>query len=875
MNIVASIFLLLIPLYLILLHIFAVVGLVFTVKYFYNRNISRKDQKVESSAKESVTKPLKEVRDRNQVRGFPTPAIIAKNIAEKPPIPPENNSDQPQKEDLTSPLQTLTKVKRKDLNGQESLEKRSSLLLYTGAILVGFAVFVFVVFNWDNYDQFMKSLLLTIFIAFFFLLSYLFSLKNLYAQVSKTFLILGSIALILGGIGYWKFYLQFHLPELGINGIEFWLIYSSLLLVVFYLIQKVRHSKLFSLFFIFSAYSFAISLGMSIYDGRGIMQMALILIISGAFTDLFARGESIGIHNHRFALGFSRFFVVVTNILFTLSLLSEGFYSVELHDKVILTWALLSSIPYLKLLHRKGEDIRVESFIEGLLVPLKGIILIDLFFLAADSYHHLAISLVLFIISVVLILRRSVPRSSLKVFSFSLFFSTLIASLILPFIKPVYVESLQAIPIVISYSIISVAIQILSNKSERWYLRFPNIPLDLVVFVGILYAIEERTSLGITDIGIIGLMMTLPAVLYTWEGMISEGRKKIPLFVGASLFAILSMILTSTQSDLFIFTTLFSMIFFKVLTLNSGKSFHQIPMVISSYLFILALGLNFGWEQSLALLLMMIFTIFLGVVGMIREKVGVMKNTYFNSNFLKYLTLPFVGLFYMINLSLLFDLSATIQGEKIGNSRGEPLIFFSSLLFSFYFLLVWKGNRFLKYFAGVGLVPAFWYIVRLSDTSVYANAQLFVFPLMIYSLVLAYTLDKKHMILSKFFFILAYMLPATVALYQSLRDPSPYDLYHGLALLLISAAVLVYATLKKEKLLSIIAVVYILIELFLLFWETIRSIPWWAYVGLLGLLLIALAVYIIFKFATAEEKGSISETEPLAQDNKNLENNEK
>jgi len=160
--------------------------------------------------------------------------------------------------------------------------------------------------------------------------------------------------------------------------------------------------------------------------------------------------------------------------------------------------------------------------------------------------------------------------------------------------------------------------------------------------------------------------------------------------------------------------------------------------------------------------------------------------------------------------------------------------------------------RWYRYLVGVWFVYFFWHILGHSDTPAYANAHLYAMPVVIYLGVLSYlTQDKNY--LSKGFFLIANIIPLSVCLIQSIFDPPEFRVYHGILLLILGGLQLIYGSYKKDKLLVIIASVYVLVELIIRLWDVLISIPWWMYVGLVGVILITLSIYIINKITTDKE----------------------
>lgn len=800
-------------------NIFAMIGFVYTIKWLVNRRRKRlSTQAIETKGSgNDVTKDDDIPKDDEFTKKDSHPKG---SIEHKVPD---------------------TKEKRVKRSKQTFIERflkkewdNSSVLLYSGAFLVGFAIFLFVAFNWDSFTDQIKTILIIGITVILYLLAFLFSRNRKYQKVSDTFILLASAAFILTGVGFWNFSVK---QTLTLTFTDYWAIFSILLTAVFSLTYITVQKKLYLWVMILSAFSTLIY-GSGAFVSEPLHRFSFVIFLTPLFWLII---RSIFRSKRERLLNFNLFrffylFADALNIIFVFSIL---YRIVELDTKLILTISLF--FPYIFTL--LGMILEKRSFglmHDGAWFPFKLIVLSMLISANADIYEFLVISLCLLVITWMISMTRRYQSSvRLRRFVAPMIFMSLFLSIALPWNKPIGIEYWDTLPAILSLGLISILFRIKTSNYNGSWTRIFNIPLDLAVTVMITFKISQELG---TNYGseIYGLTILIPFALYFSEWIIRWNAKRGSFwgYIGATIFMLLSVILSSGESGIFFLSSLILVSFVLLSLLISQKS--RLTYVLFVSIIFSSLTFSF-WNRASYLEGLILMTFIILILGNLWRVGEFLKYKGFKKDVLNKLQCSAVG----TSLSyLLLSLDPIFQHDW-------SVVILMILLISIYFS-VDRTMRWYRYLVGVWFVYFFWHILGHSDTPAYANAHLYAMPVVIYLGVLSYlTQDKNY--LSKGFFLIANIIPLSVCLIQSIFDPPEFRVYHGILLLILGGLQLIYGSYKKDKLLVIIASVYVLVELIIRLWDVLISIPWWMYVGLVGVILITLSIYIINKITTDKE----------------------
>ncbi len=137
----------------------------------------------------------------------------------------------------------------------------ASALLYVGAGLVIIGALALVAFNWQNFTDLIKGLLIIVLTLSFYVAG-IFTLNNPRVRsVGFSLIAIASVLLALTGVGLWNFGIQTNWPG---NFQSYWLIYSLGLAVVYSLTAKFTNRNNYNYFFLAAVYSFIISLSLTL-----------------------------------------------------------------------------------------------------------------------------------------------------------------------------------------------------------------------------------------------------------------------------------------------------------------------------------------------------------------------------------------------------------------------------------------------------------------------------------------------------------------------------------------------------------------------------------------------------------------------------------
>jgi hypothetical protein len=795
-------------------NVFAVVGIILTIKYFVEK-LSNRSGKPQAKPKIKVAKEHKEPVTQQKLRVKKDRAVEEGSET--------NMKSSKVKEQLKAPLD------------------KSSILLYTGAFLVGFAIFIFVAYSWDSFSDSFKTFLSVAMVLVFYLLAFLFSTQEMFKKVSKTFLFLASISVVFAGAGIWKFAIE---DGYNVQYEEFWFVYSILMVSIFGITYEKTKSKVYFIFALLSGYYALISSTFILQPANEDLTVPYLL----AGNALIAIILDYTLKRRELYTKIVRRIAIVGNLLLNLAALayvaSESYHIDTPIQKMLVVLTLALPFLFTLFLYWRDRGEKKGLLVEGLLLPFKLFLLSDLFILDSDTYHYLGISLILFISSVGLTFTNTFKKSKgVKYFTIPLIVSSTATSLFLPFESPTSVRTWDPLPMAITYAVISVAIQLKATKGKAVWLRFLNIPLDLIAFILFIGAVEYRLDVGLSEPYLIGALLLIPMAIYYTEWAIYRKKTNIPQLTGSIIFLLLATLLVSSEPIFLFGITAIGVAYFFITTIISRKIFFLIPLFIYAFLNTWSGVEAFEWEPGLGMIFSVLLLIFFGNLWRLEKYFKVKDPLALRS-------------FDLLQKTALITSAPFVVLTGIMVFNGETVhVIVTSMLISIFYLTAYNKYEELKYLSGIGYVFAFWSLLQISDTPPFANAQMYAFPVVIYSLVMAYFAYPRSKPLSTFFKTFSYMLPMTIALVQSITDPDPFRLLHGLLLITISVILMVYGVMKKDKLLTWIPLVYIVIELIILLWDIIVSTPWWLYLGVLGMTLIGLSVWVIYKVTQSSEKG--------------------
>jgi len=917
-------------------NILAVIGLISTIIWIV-RKFSAKQQKpaLDSAA---LQKWLTDKKEKGQTTIDDLLFLLKKDEStQREPAPGEVPDEAIQQKPIASEVPTISapsqKIKPKTLPKKSILDNFSaSILLYLGAGLIIFAVFVFVAFTWETYSNAAKSLILILFTFCMYGSGILFTLTRKIKQAGLAFLFIASVLFCFLGIGLWNFYFE---EVLAVSFQQYWLYWSLLMVGLYAVTLRMLNLKRFFFLLLISIYSSFYTFSYVIADNSH-LRPAIFLSLNLVFYSLnglfgkYLKIIKVSSRGVNLFLNFTTL-LVVTPCLFDQTLSST--------DKIIAACSLL--VPTLfSILTFVKERTNIEPSIEIILLPVKLLIIcllakssiettfITLFLYAsfitvlADYLKSKSFTLLFWIskctswtiagllsltflitwvspgeilfsksIQIGLILGISllitVPAflSKRKVhlsiaLIYLIFAATRIFSLIHTNTEPVHFVLVALIlvysavtlgiyfyqqgfknrlhtllPIIIigsittllisltgdalsttlGFGLISFIILALSMTLKTRWLMLLSLPLNLIAYPAFLTLINDYTPLVIDQKELFGMLFLIPVFSYAFLFDFLYFKKKAygPYLTGFFLFAASGLLLVLSNEHIR-FNYLLILTLYSLYALGRFSKSYITYFVFSLSTLSLWAGLdicNANKEASLVatLCLWLIFTIC-------------------NSLSRKYLT-PIANRKLMLHFSWQSTVCTLIAAVPLffliptGHSMqfvAAGMVLFLNLLMSDHL------HELFSNLSGIGLLFISWHIFHHYDWN-----TIFVIPLTIYLLILAlrYYLAKKYR-WSRILEICAYLCQFTVLLAQSTYLEGTQKITAGLFLIVLATGVLISGLYRKRNELIYLALGFIFIELIIRLYVVIILIPWWLYLGLLGLGLMGLAVYILWKIGS-------------------------
>jgi hypothetical protein len=172
-----------------------------------------------------------------------------------------------------------------------------------------------------------------------------------------------------------------------------------------------------------------------------------------------------------------------------------------------------------------------------------------------------------------------------------------------------------------------------------------------------------------------------------------------------------------------------------------------------------------------------------------------------------------------------------------------PFAAISYIVF-FYSLLINKSTL-IKKLSGIPLILLSWEIIPLLNFNSHLNVLVVSIYLFVLSLFSSY--EKKDG-QAKFFEISAFILEFSALCFSSLIWETEIGrIIFGIVLIALSIITIIYSLNSNKKYLLVISSIFLALELFIRLLFVIVVIPWWVYLLLVGLGLIAFSIYSIRK----------------------------
>lgn len=383
--------------------------------------------------------------------------------------------------------------------------------------------------------------------------------------------------------------------------------------------------------------------------------------------------------------------------------------------------------------------------------------------------------------------------------------------------------------IAINFLIIGVTLSLSSRIRQMYWSNFVAVAANYIGYLALIaYFFENRIAKDL-DFGLISLILFIPAliyaVLYDFESKISL---RVSNFLGMVGFGLTSLTVSSLDNRLYTFCLLSTVLVY---------TFYRIFKAQIEISVLANFGVSLTW-----------IWVFSDMLKINTFGIGAILSIY--SILLYLITSPTLSYIKPKIKDLIFVLanivSAFVFFKVIYDFSTRDLWYLLELgLWTASILVAGMKNKYFNYLAGFGLVLGSWWLVQFSGGS--SQTQLYVLPLTVYLLVVSYFLDfqgKKS--LSRVFEMLAYIWQFSSLFIQSIPS-SGEGIFYGLILILLTSIAIPFGVSRKRQPLVIIGSVFLGLELILRLYSVFLAIPWYIYLLLIGVGLIAWAIHVLNK----------------------------
>lgn len=467
---------------------------------------------------------------------------------------------------------------------------RRTLLLYAGTALVGFALLIFALFSWNSFTDFTKGMLLISATVSVYLLSWLFRRPKEFSIVSRTFLLLASVTLMLSGVGVWNFWLKGN-PYL--TAADFLAFYSLFAMVIYWITLVQTKRAVYgilalgasSLITVSIALSWSFSLAVSLMLPMSHMEQLLLPIWLGGnigfyfvFMKLFAQRPRL----KRFTSWYSS----LLNLLLSALILRMGVGASYILESVELRNIVLFSlfIPLLFEIYRAVKERAIGGLmIEGALLPFK--ILVALQILGVTRIEiPLGLLLALFTSASALTFIKSIQSKALTFILRSVISFTAIAALSVAATKPPYLEIWSPTLFIFTLVYLSFMVHARSEYLKRYSLRWVSIFLENVaLIVGVMWVASQKVWMW-SD-GTIALIYLVPAIQYFvwWLLKRNEVKGSRVMLYGSAIFLTVGwwVATLTTHTYTILLIGIFNLLFYLAILLIRKRATNRIKKVSS------------------------------------------------------------------------------------------------------------------------------------------------------------------------------------------------------------------------------------------------------------------------------------------------------
>lgn len=380
-----------------------------------------------------------------------------------------------------------------------------------------------------------------------------------------------------------------------------------------------------------------------------------------------------------------------------------------------------------------------------------------------------------------------------------------------------------------NFLIIGITLSISSRIRQIYWSNFIAAGSNYIGYLAMLaYFFEDKIRRGV-DLGQISLLIFIPALIYAvFYEFETRMSLRVSNFLGMVGFGLTSLAVSSGDNRLYTFALLSTVLVY---------TFYRIFKAQIEISVLANFGVSLTW-----------IWVFCDMLKINTFGVGIILSIY--AILLYLITSPTLSYIKPKIKDLIFVLANIVSifvfFKVIYDFTSKDLWYLAQLAFwTTSIIVAGLKNKYFYYWAAFGLVLGSWWTVHFSTES--WQTQLYVLPLTIYLLAASYFLQiQGKKTYSAIVEMLAYAWQFFSLFLQSIPSTGE-GIFYGLILILLTSLVIPFGVSRKRQPVIIIGSIFLALELILRLYSVFLAIPWYIYLLLIGVGLIAWAIQVLNK----------------------------
>lgn len=733
------------------------------------------------------------------------------------------------------------------------------ILLYLGVSMVSFAFFILFAFTWDNYSDGFKLFIIGGSNFFFLLIALLLKPLKRVEDASRTFYLLSVIILHISSLALWQFYVKGAFVLLSFEW--YWVVASVLITISAYGLNHLFRSGVVKVLLYLTIHSSVLALGFAIFE-HSIYAFAFISAVLG----LSLLGDKL--YNN-----VPRKFTIITSALICLILpgiifqIADSRFLIEsIPQKLLLLSGLFAPMLVFTRKQKSNDsiDLAIVSGSIGLIATLLPIVLfgriVPFSSLVSLSITSSLIGIGLLLFKLVLPHKKILEpiRLPAVIFTDLFLFVSLINLSEIERANPYYLL-IAWVSLLIPF-ILTGAHRYIFNSYLRTNIAFPHVLSELrwlIYGIGVLVTMYlsidkylDNVPSMLTATGVAMLVVTFGAFNIAQASRLDLSKNEV-------LLSRLTNIILSSLS-LVLYPALVSDVTFKEFTVLLLAVNILLIFVYRNKLF--SLTMFYSLLLVLAAYIKDLDSLYIATIIAITGLSVITTQLSLRFKWMSFFDSKFIDINYvLIALAILWMTAQNTFSDfyfiEIDSIKSLGILTCGLMVIYSYQTFVSTIRRELKYATPVILIVLAWSI----GTYFVYDIQVFALPVAVYLLYLAYEFGRAQfkgasslvnpVILSGF---VVAIFTYVVQVIRYINDPA--QIVYGLIGIFISLALIALGLRHRILYFTVVSMTSIALILIILLWEILLSIPWWAYIALIGFTLMLIAVLLLIKFNSSTDE---------------------